>query len=260
MAVGRTLAAAVPGPGVRVGRPPSTTALLLVAHGSRDPRHAATLRGLATAVRSAGCPRTALAFLEFDRPGVPDALRAAVAAGAEQVVVVPLLLSRAYHATTDLPAALAGDWPVPVRTTEVLGGSPLLVAALERRLYEAGLGPADRAGTGVVVAATGSRDPDARASVAAVARELRRAGWGDALPAYATGPGLRPGDAVRHLRARGLARVAVAPYVLAPGLLPDRIAADATTAGADVLAAPLGAAPELVRLVVARRGTGVRGA
>ncbi|MFC8273970.1 sirohydrochlorin chelatase [Streptomyces sp. NPDC057271] len=234
---------------------PAGTALLLVAHGSRDPRHSATLRTLADGVRSLAGLRTELAFLEFDRPGIADALGAAVAAGADRVVVVPLLLSRAYHATTDLPAALAGDWGVPVHSTDVLGGSPLLVDALERRLLEAGLGSADREPTGVVVAATGSRNADARASVAAVARALRRAGRRDTLPAYVTGPGRRPGDAVRELRARGVRRVAVAPYVLAPGLLPDRIDAEAAAAGADVVSAPLGAAPELVRLVV-ERGVG----
>ncbi|MEU6947886.1 sirohydrochlorin chelatase [Streptomyces sp. NPDC046316] len=256
MSVGRMLAPHGPHatPVVRrVG--PAGTALLLVAHGSRDPRHSATLRTLADGVRSLAGLRTELAFLEFDRPGIADVLGDSVAGGADRVVVVPLLLSRAYHATTDLPAALAGDWAVPVRRTEVLGGSPLLVAALERRLLEAGSVTADRESTGVVVAATGSRDADARASVAAVAGALRRAGWRDALPAYVTGPGQRPGDAVRELRARRVPRVAVAPYVLAPGLLPDRIAAEAAAAGADVLSAPLGAAPELVRLVV-ERGVG----
>ncbi|MFI1186284.1 sirohydrochlorin chelatase [Streptomyces californicus] len=234
-------------------------ALLLVAHGSRDPRHSAVLRRLADGVRSLTGLTTGIGFLEFDRPGAAEALGDRVAAGVGQVVVVPLLLSRAYHATTDLPSALAGDWGVPVRTTGVLGGSPLLVAALERRLYEAGAGPADRGATGVVVAATGSRDAAARASVAEVAGALRRAGWCDALPAYITGPGRRPGAAVEELRARGARRVAVAPYVLAPGLLPDRIAAEAVTAGADVLAAPLGAAPELVRLVAERGRGALRG-
>ncbi|MEU1040471.1 sirohydrochlorin chelatase [Streptomyces sp. NPDC005551] len=253
MTAGRALAT----PTVRPTGPSATT-LLLVAHGSRDPRHSRTLRVLAERVRLLSGHRTAIAFLEFDEPDVAAAVSALVTVGAGRVVVVPLLLSRAYHATTDLPAALAGDWPVPVRRTDVLGGSPLLVTALERRLFEAGIDAADRGTTGVVVASTGSKDAQARDSVAAVARQLRRAGWGAALPAYVTGPQRRPGDAVRELRAGGLSRVAVAPYVLAPGLLPDRIAAEAREAGADVLSAPLGDAPELVRLVV-ERGLGAVG-
>jgi sirohydrochlorin ferrochelatase len=57
-------------------------------------------------------------------------------------------------------------------------------------------------------------------------------------------------DAVRELRALGCARVAVAPYVLAPGFLPDRIARGA--AEADVLADVLGPAPEVARVLLER--------
>jgi sirohydrochlorin ferrochelatase len=55
---------------------------------------------------------------------------------------------------------------------------------------------------------------------------------------------------VAQLRAEGVRRVAVAPYVLAPGFLPDRIARGA--AEADVLADVLGPAPEVARLLVRR--------
>lgn len=75
-------------------------------------------------------------------------------------------------------------------------------------------------------------------------------------PAFASGafpPGFsRTEDAVRALRAEGFARVAVAPYVIAPGRLPDRIAAGAGAAGADVVAGVLGASPELARLLLHR--------
>jgi sirohydrochlorin ferrochelatase len=55
---------------------------------------------------------------------------------------------------------------------------------------------------------------------------------------------------VRELRALGCAKIAVAPYVLAPGFLPDRIARGA--AEADVLADVLGPAPEVARVLLAR--------
>lgn len=60
----------------------------------------------------------------------------------------------------------------------------------------------------------------------------------------------RTEDAVRELRALGCAKVAVAPYVLAPGFLPDRIARGA--AEADVLAEVLGPAPEVARVLLRR--------
>jgi sirohydrochlorin ferrochelatase len=70
--------------------------------------------------------------------------------------------------------------------------------------------------------------------------------------AYASASGPRVPDALAALRARGLARTAVAPYLLAPGLLPDRIAAAAEAGGADHLAPVLGAAPELAELLLTR--------
>jgi sirohydrochlorin ferrochelatase len=72
-------------------------------------------------------------------------------------------------------------------------------------------------------------------------------------PAFASACPPRTADAVRALREEdGARRVAVAQYVLAPGRLPDRIAAGAREAGAEVLAPVLGASPELARLVLLR--------
>ncbi|WP_317621081.1 CbiX/SirB N-terminal domain-containing protein, partial [Streptomyces sp. CBMA123] len=62
--------------------------------------------------------------------------------------------------------------------------------------------------------------------------------------------GPRVPDALAALRAAGASRTAVSPYLLAPGLLPDRIAAAAE--GADVLADVLGPAPELAALLLQR--------
>jgi len=58
----------------------------------------------------------------------------------------------------------------------------------------------------------------------------------------------RTEDAVRELRALGCERVAVAPYVPAPGFLPDRVARQ----GADVVVDVLGAAPEVAAVVLSR--------
>lgn len=44
----------------------------------------------------------------------------------------------------------------------------------------------------------------------------------------------------------------MAPYVLAPGRLPDRIARGAAEAGADVIAGVLGPAPEVARVLLRR--------
>jgi sirohydrochlorin ferrochelatase len=134
----------------------------------------------------------------------------------------------------------------------VLGPSPLLTAALERRLRDAGLRPGDRPSTGVVLASAGSTDPEASAVIAQIAREWRRTGWCAVRPAFASARLPRTEDAVRRLRAEGVEHIAVAPYVIAPGFLPDRITAGAEAAGADLLAPVLGTAPEVVELLLRR--------
>ncbi|WP_167350630.1 sirohydrochlorin chelatase [Streptomyces yangpuensis] len=232
-------------------------ALLVIAHGSRDPRHAATVHALTRRVRALRPGlRVETAFLDFNAPRVEQVLSALHADGVRDVVALPLLLTRAFHAKADIPAALADALTrlpgLAVSVADVLGPSPLLVEALERRLSEAGITPADRATTAVVLASAGSTDPEAIAVIAEIAREWRHTGWCAVRPAFASAALPRTEDAVRALRAEGFARVAVAPYVIAPGRLPDRIVAGAGAAGADVVADVLGAAPELALLLLRR--------
>lgn len=231
--------------------------LLVIAHGSRDPRHAATVRALTERVRGARPGlRVATGFLDFNAPAVPRVVGRLAAEGEREVVALPLLLTRAFHAKADIPAVLreatAAHPRLTVRQADVLGPSPLLVAALERRLYEAGLRPGDRASTGIVLASAGSSDPEAIAAIDRTAREWRRTGWRAVRPAFASAGLARTEDVVRELRAEGVERIAVAPYVVAPGFLPGRIARGAGAAGADVLAEVLGDAPELARLLLRR--------
>lgn len=118
--------------------------LLVIAHGSRDPRHAATVHALVRRVRSLRPDvRVETGFLDFNVPSVQGVLESLAVQGVRDVVALPLLLTRAFHAKADIPAVLADAPPqLRIRQAEVLGPSPLLLSALERRLHEAGLSPA----------------------------------------------------------------------------------------------------------------------
>ncbi|WP_181766027.1 sirohydrochlorin chelatase [Streptomyces albidus (ex Kaewkla and Franco 2022)] len=233
-------------------------ALVVIAHGSRDPRHAATVAALRARLRSLRpWLRVEVAYLEFNAPSVPRLLERLHGEGVRDVVAQPLLLSRAFHAKSDIPSVLhevTSRLPrLRVHQAEVLGPDPLLVGALERRLREAGVREGEQRSTGVVLASAGSSDPEAIAVIAETAREWRRtAGWCAVRPAFASASLPRTADAVRGLRADGIERVAVAPYVIAPGHLPDRIMTGAREAGADVLAPVLGASGELAELLALR--------
>jgi len=226
-------------------------ALLLIAHGSRDPRHAATVDALVRRLRALRPSlEVATAYLDHCAPRIPQVVSRLDGAPA---VAVPLLLGRAFHARSDIPAALretGADLPM----ADVLGPSPLLLDALDRRLTEAGLevrSAAVRSRTGVVLAAAGSSDHAANAATRAVAAEWQRTrGWAAVEVAHASATPPHVPDAIAALRARGVRRVAVAPYLLAPGLLPDRIVSAA--GAADLVAPVLGAAPEIAELLLRR--------
>src|ERR1700746_3491804 len=157
--------------------------LVAVAHGSADPRASATIAELAALARqrSPGIDlRTA--FLGHAPPSLPQGL-STVGAGRE-VTVLPLLLTAAYHSKADIPRMLARTPRPRVSYGATLGPHPLLLDALERPLAEAARGP-DPAGTAVVLAAAGSSDSDANATIARMAAQWQaRTGWFAVRAAY----------------------------------------------------------------------------
>jgi sirohydrochlorin ferrochelatase len=248
-------------------RPP----LIAVAHGSKDPRAAATVSELLDVVAArgsmAGEPGGGVdvraAFLDHCAPSLPQVLGSLGDndddGRARSAIVVPLLLTAAYHSKSDIPAQLAAaggardGGALDVRCADTLGPHPLLLAALERRLREAGVAvdsAADRARTSVVLAAAGSSDPAANATIADLAAGWQRdRGWRSVAPAYASAAGPSPAEAVARA---GRGPVVVATYLLAPGYFADKIRAGAVEAGASAVSAVLGAAPEVAEVVLAR--------
>lgn len=224
------------------------SAVVLVAHGSRDPRAGESTEALARAVRR-GRPEWLVRATYLDHAG-PRPLDVLAALGRRRAVLVPLLLTSAYHGRVDLPAVVAeaAGLPVDVALADVLGfGTPrLLLDALVRRLPE----PAGF--DAVVLASAGTRDAAARKTVEFAAAALGARLGVPAAVSYSSGVGPRSGDAVRDLQAGGARRVAMAGYFLAPGLLYDMAVASALEAGAVAIAEPLGDAPELVSLISAR--------
>lgn len=217
-------------------------ALVAVAHGSRDPRALLTAEALLERVRELR-PRldVRLGHIELNHPLLDHTLERA----AGSAVLVPLLLGRGTHVKRDLPAAAARAGHLRIRIAAPLGPHPLLVEALYERLVEAGWSP----GSAVVLAASGSRDPDSATDVRATAGLLsERLGGVTVMAAYASGASPGVADAVRALAARGLHRVAVASYLTAPG----RFASASAAAAPGPAAAPLGAHPALARLVLQR--------
>ncbi|MEV4106225.1 sirohydrochlorin chelatase [Nonomuraea sp. NPDC049695] len=219
---------------------------MAVAHGSRDPRAAATVAALLDQVPL----DVRVAYLDHCAPTLAQAL-----SGLQEAVVLPLLLTEAYHSRVDLPAALndvrAREPRLRVHYGATLGPHPLLLTALERRLAESGV-PAGDPDTAVVLVSAGSSDARANAVITDLARAWRRSGWWTVSAAYASAAGPSPAEAVAALRRAGAPRVAVAPYLLAPGHFADKVRRSTLEAGAAVVSDVLGPAPELVDVLLER--------
>ncbi|WP_217178366.1 sirohydrochlorin chelatase [Streptomyces sp. AC495_CC817] len=230
-------------------RRPAPPALVLVAHGSRDPRALATVRTLMERVREQR-PGLAvhLGHIELNEPLLPDTL---AALGDREAVLVPLLLSRGYHVKQDIPE-MAAAAEARTRLAAPLGPHPLLVDALHARLVEAGwrtrMSAARRRRSAVVLAAAGSRDPEAALDTGRTARLLADRLGVPVLPAYASAASPTVPEAVRTLTAAGHTHVAVASYFTAPG----RFATECAQAAPWIATAPLGTHPAMASLVLHR--------
>lgn len=221
----------------------TTAPLVGIAHGSRDARAGQHIAGLIhdVAGRRPGLSARA-AFVELTRPGLPEVL-----AGLHHpAVVVPLLLARGYHVRVDVPRGAAEREGTVV--TRAIGPDRGLAAILAERLGTAGAGTCD----GIVLAAAGSLDPagaeDAEQMAGWLAQEVGR----PVANGYVCAARPTVAEAVLELRAQGAEHVAVASYLLAPGLFTDRLA----SCGAEVVTAPLSPHPALADIVLRRYDEG----
>ena len=182
-AADRDVAAGPPGhprpagrPVVRPLRAAAGLGVLVVGHGTADPVGERETRQVAALVAGLlpDVP-VELGFLEVIGPTAGEAVVRLAERGCRGIVVAPLLLFSAGHATHDVPAAVlgpaaqAGLW---VRQTQPLGIHPAVVAASRHRRAEAvaGLEPVPVAETVLLMVGRGSSDPTALEQLDAFAR------------------------------------------------------------------------------------------
>jgi sirohydrochlorin ferrochelatase len=216
--------------------------LLAVAHGSRDPAAKDCVLSLTRHVaRLADGARVGAAFVQHEEPSLVTALAGAgTEAGADGAVVVPLLLSNGYHLSYDVAAA-ARAAGVPV--ARPLGPDPQLVHALADRLAEEGV----PGGVPVVLAAAGSRDLRALADARRQAAMLAAHRGTPVVAAFASAALPTVDEAVAVLAGLTGKPVAVAAYLLAPGLFHDQLALSGTW-----VSGPLGDHPAVAEVIVDR--------
>jgi sirohydrochlorin ferrochelatase len=232
-------------------------ALLLLGHGSHDRRTAEISRRIATGLRQIR-PNLEVhsAFLDACGPTVAEVGKRLVAGGTDEVVVVPLLLSDAFGAHEEVPAAVAqlsaAHPDLGVAASRPIGPEAQLLSVIDRRLRDALRARHVSELDGLVFAAAGS--PDVRSN-AIVARRARQWATHHKLPcvtAFATGSGPSTAEAVRTLRSQGRRHIAVGSWFLAPSLLWVRQAEMALEAGAVAVSEPMGGEPEVAEVALTR--------
>jgi sirohydrochlorin ferrochelatase len=229
-----------------------SSAVLLLSHGSRDPRAEYVVGELVSALAASTDITVRAAHLDFSEPTPVVALRALAADGFTSVRVVPLLFTPGYHVSHDVPSAVAasgvtGGVDVSVAPPLLSGGRrqrDLLLKALTERLAQSGADPYVDA---LVLASAGSSSVTARLHIESLARDLAAAHGIPVIPAFASAASPTLTQALEALSDKGIQRPAVASLFVAPGRLTDSVVA----ACPDLpVADPLGVSQAFVELLV----------
>lgn len=208
---------------------------VLVAHGTRSAAGVENIAALAEAVsRRVGSVRTA--FVDVLGP-TPSEVLSTIDGPA---VLLPAFLASGYHVHQDIPEHVELSGHPDVAVTQTLGPDPVLASVMTERLREAGW----RRGDAVVLAAAGSSDPRARHEVHTAASMLA-CHTGPVKVGYIATGEPRVSDVVAEVRATTGRPVFIASYLLAHGLFQQRL----NECGADGVAQPLGAHPQIVDLI-----------
>jgi sirohydrochlorin cobaltochelatase len=115
----------------------SQTAIVLFAHGSRDPKWAEPFKAIQSLIR-AQMPElpVELAFLELMQPGIQECLTSLANQGVKRVSVVPVFLAAGRHLREDLPALIApirSQFPeLKINVSAPIGDLPEFQAAIAK--------------------------------------------------------------------------------------------------------------------------------
>ena len=206
----------------------SGPALLVVGHGSRDPRGAREFHDLVGLVHRRN-PSLMVegGFIELSRPPISECVNRLAEEGARRVAAVPLMLLAAGHAKDDIPATLVREKmnhpEMSFQYGRALGIRPELLDLVDERI-SAVVSEREKEDTAVLVVGRGSSDPDANSDLAKIARLFYE---GRPYPtvesAYVS---MTPPDvatALDRCRKLGAKRIVVFSYFLFTGVLEERI-------------------------------------
>src|SRR5215216_4533453 len=203
-------------------------ALLVVGHGSRDPRGAREFHELISLLRERD-PDLLIegGFIELSRPPISECVSRLVEEGAREISAVPLMLLAAGHAKDDIPATLVREKmshpDLNFHYGRALGIRPELLELMDERI-SAVVPEEEKEETAFLIVGRGSSDPDANSDLAKMARLFFE---GRPYPLVETAfVSLAPPnvpEALERCRRLGARHIAVFSYFLFTGVLEERI-------------------------------------
>jgi sirohydrochlorin cobaltochelatase len=111
----------------------ASSAILLFAHGAREPEWARPFEEVRDGLRAQGL-RVELAYLEIMKPTLQEAVNSLAAEGVKDVTVVPLFLAQGKHLKQELPAMISllmrNHAGMELRVTPALGEEPEILSAI----------------------------------------------------------------------------------------------------------------------------------
>jgi len=118
-----------------------TECVVLLAHGSKDPRWRLPFEQILRVVQSQrGEDRVRLAYMEFIEPTLLDVARTCVENGVLRIRVLPLFLAMGAHLTTDIPRqadeARAQFPQLEIEVMRPLGEDPRLTRLMQQIVLE----------------------------------------------------------------------------------------------------------------------------
>lgn len=110
-------------------------AIVLFAHGARNPEWAKPILAIRDAIRARRTDaRVEAAFLEFIAPQLPETIDGLVGEGHLEIVIVPIFMAPTGHTKRDLPAlleaALTRHAGLSIQVAAPIGEAPEVVAAI----------------------------------------------------------------------------------------------------------------------------------
>jgi sirohydrochlorin cobaltochelatase len=113
-------------------------AILLFAHGSRDPDWARPVEALRDRIVTLAGARVDIAYLEYRAPTLPEAVTRMAAEGVCHAYIIPVFIGQGAHLRRDLPALVESarlmQPDIRLQLLPALGAQPEILEAIARVL------------------------------------------------------------------------------------------------------------------------------